>query len=98
MILDLIGTILLYSVISVGLAWPIAARLGCAAPEKFLATLSLSLLAVYLVAWAIYVWSLPILTVWVLPFAAIASLFFGRRGLADTWRDRDVRELIVAQA
>jgi hypothetical protein len=97
MILDLIGSVLLYLVVSAGLAWPVAARLSCSASERLLASSFLSLVAVYLFAWAVYVWDLPLVALYALPVATIVGLALNWRGAAQTCRDREVRNLLSQQ-
>src|SRR5690349_10274030 len=96
-VLDCIGTVLIYFAISVGLAWPVAMRIAAVPTERLLATVSLSLVGVYIVGWAVYVWALPLLALWTLPFISAIVLSMHWRTIAATWRDRDARALIGSQ-
>lgn len=97
MIFDLLGSALLYFVISFGLAWPLAARLALAPVEKLGVSLSLSLFGVFVIAWTVYVFDVPTVVLWVIPALAAAALAIGRRSLADTLQDPDAQRLIIAQ-
>ena len=98
MTLDIIGSLLLFALLSFGPAWPIAARLTGTVGERLLATVALSWLAIFGVAWAVYVCALPLATLWVLPAAALGGLAAGWRPLRDLWRETEGRDLIFAQA
>ena len=97
MIADTFGSVLLYLVVAFGIAWPLAARLAWPGPEKLLASTALSLLGVFLFAWAIYVCALPKVAFWVLPGVAVLGLVWSRHALRAIWRDAEVRELVGAQ-
>jgi hypothetical protein len=97
MIVDAIVSLFLFGVLSTGLAWPAAARLRCSADERILVSVTLSLIGTFLFAWAIYVFSLPLRLLWILPVTAAATLALQRRSLRTAWTDRAARDLIVGQ-
>jgi hypothetical protein len=97
MIADAIGSVLVYTAIAFGFAWPLAARFHYAGPEKVLVSVSLSLTGIFLLAWAIYVFALPRNTLWILPFGTVMAIVAGRSPLRELWRDDVARELIVTQ-
>lgn len=97
MIADTVGSLLLYLVLTFGLAWPVAARLAWPGPEKLLASAALSLLGIFVFAWAVYVFALPRAAMWALPVVSVLGLGLGWRALRELWRESDVRELAVAQ-
>jgi 4-amino-4-deoxy-L-arabinose transferase-like glycosyltransferase len=97
MIVDSLGSVLAYLVLSIGIAWPVAARLICPGPERILTSVTLSLFGVFLFAWAVYICALPLSMFWVLPIVALTMLAGSWRSLVETWRNREVRELLIAQ-
>ncbi|MBL9200861.1 MAG: glycosyltransferase family 39 protein [Opitutaceae bacterium] len=98
MIADTLGSLLLFTLLSFGPGWPIAARLGGTAGERLLGSVVLSWLTNFVVAWAVYAWALPLATLWVLPAAALGGIGAGWRPLRDLWRETEARDLIIAQA
>jgi hypothetical protein len=97
MLLQLPACLLLFFGITLGLAWPLAARLVADPAEKVVTSTALSLLGIFLLAWAVYVWALPPATLWTLPVLAAAGLITGARPLAATLRDVAARSLLGAQ-
>src|SRR5687768_1124848 len=97
MIVDIFTSVLLYSSVSIGLAWPIARRLKLDPAERLTASVVLSLFGVYLIAWIVYVMALPTAVMWVIPAATIGSLAAERRSLALLFDDREARRSIVGQ-
>jgi hypothetical protein len=97
MISDTLGSVLVYTAITFGFAWPFTARFSCTAPEKLLVSAALSLIGVFLLAWAVYVFALPRNTMWILPIGTVLALVAGWRSLRELWRDEIARELIIAQ-
>src|SRR5882672_10553819 len=97
MIVDLLGSLLAFALLSFAPGWPIAARLPCSAPEKLLASAVLSLLAVFGVGWVVYVGALPHAAFWLLALGAALAAAASWRSLREAWRDREVRELAAAQ-
>ncbi len=81
-----------------GLGWPLAARLALEPGEKLLAAVVLSLLAVFVTAWAVYTAALPLAALWLLPAAAALGLTLSVRSVAAALSDSAVRELLAAQA
>ena len=70
MLLELVASLFLFCLVVVGLAWPLAARLALDPAEKLVASVVLSLLAAYLLAFVIYLLGLPVATFWLLPVLA----------------------------
>ena len=97
MLLELTACLLLFFALTFGLAWPLAARLRLDPAEKLVASAVLSLLATYLVAFAIYLLGLPLAAFWLLPVLAAAGLITGRQALIATVRDPGARALLIGQ-
>ena len=97
MLLDLVCRLLILGVVALGLAWPLAARLALAPAERLVASAALSLLGVFLFAWAVYVCALPTVVLWALPLLAGAGLIVSAHAFREMWRDADVRALAIAQ-
>jgi hypothetical protein len=97
MLSDLLRCLLLFSVITIGLAWPVAARLVFTPAERIVAAVALSLLGVFLFSWLVYVRAWPPELLWLLPLASVAGLAWHRGALAAALRDPDARALLVAQ-
>jgi len=76
--LSLLFLPLLFALVSVGVAWPVVARLGLSPSEKLVSSVGLSLLAAFLVEWAIYVFALPAAAIWLLSVMAAG-------GVASRW-------------
>lgn len=97
MLPDLALTLLLFFAVTFGLAWPLAARLALEPAEKLGASAVLSLLAAYLLAFAIYVLRPPAAALWLLPLFAAAGLILGRSAFLALLRDADARALLIGQ-
>src|SRR4051812_11133378 len=97
MLFDFLRSLLIFQVVAFGLAWPCASRLRLTAAERLVATVALSLVSTFLIAWVIYVFAWPAPTLIVLPAAATIGLWLGRRTLLETWRDPTARALWVGQ-
>ena len=97
MLLEFGLTLLLFLALAFGPAWPVAARLALDPAEKLCASVVLSLLAVYLVAFAIYLLGLPVAAFWVLPALGVTGFVAGHRTLFATARDPDARGLLTGQ-
>lgn len=97
MLATTLSSLLVFAVMSVGLGWPFAARLNLPAAEKILAAVIVSLLGGFGVAWGVYVFSWPAFVFWSLPVLALFGLAWGRDALVAAWRDREARDLLVAQ-
>ncbi len=97
MLLELATSLLLFFGLTFGLAWPLASRLNLAPAERLVASAAVSLLAVYLGAFVIYLLGLPIGTCWILPALAAAGLLAGRTAGVALWRDPDARALLLGQ-
>ncbi|HWA86505.1 MAG TPA: hypothetical protein VG710_09805, partial [Opitutus sp.] len=97
MLLEVLRSAFVFLAISTGLACPIVERLGLTPAERVVALPALSLLGVFLFAWAIYVFALPAAVFGLLPLLAAAGLLSGWRTLVGTWRDAAARSLVVSQ-
>src|SRR5215471_3701532 len=95
--LSLLFLPLLFALVSVGVAWPVVARLGLSPSEKLVSSVGLSLLAAFLVEWAIYVFALPAAAIWLLPVMAAGGVAFRWPELRGTWRDDSVRVMAAGQ-
>ena len=97
MLLDLLAGLLIFPVVALGLAWPLAARLTLAPAEKLGASVALSLLGTFLFAWMVYVCALPVAVLRALPLLAAAGLVAGRRSLGAALGDTEARALLATQ-
>ena len=97
MLASTFSSLLVFAVLGTGLGWPWVARRPLPAAEKLLAATGLSLLGVFLAAWGAYVFAWPVFVFWSLPGLALAGLAWGRAALVELWRDREARDLLVAQ-
>lgn len=97
MLLSLIVCALLFFLVTLGLAWPVAARLRLAAGEKLLASAALSLLGVFLLAWTVYVVVAPLAVLWLAPILAGAGLALNRSALREIFREPAAREMALGQ-
>ena len=75
MLLDFVGSLLVFFVIILGLAWPLVTHLDLELAEKLTVSVALSLLSIILFAWIVYIFALPLLWLWVLPLAAVTGGF-----------------------
>ncbi|MDB6092570.1 MAG: hypothetical protein JWM32_132 [Verrucomicrobia bacterium] len=105
MLLPLLLCPFLFTLVIIGLGWPVARRLRLDPAEKLCASVAISLLGIYLVAFAFYVLKAPRLEVggmsakfWILPIAAVIGLVTGRKNFAELCRDADARSLLAGQA
>ncbi len=89
--------LLLFSVVMLGLAWPLVSRFALDPSEKLCASVTLSLLGVYLFAFALYMLRLPLGVFWLLPALAAAGLVVRWRPLAALFGDTDARVLLIGQ-
>jgi hypothetical protein len=87
MFLEIIRCLLVFTLLSIGLAWPLAAKLPLSAVEKLVASLVLSLVALWLFGWTLYTWTLSWSLLWLLPPLAAAGLIWRRRELVALLRD-----------
>jgi hypothetical protein len=97
MFLGTAAALLLCSTIVVGLGWPIAARLRLNPSETLLAAIVLSLLGVFLFAWATYALDLPPTVIWGLPLLTSAGILVSRGSIVTALRDSTVHALLIAQ-
>ena len=97
MLWEFLSSMLIFAGVSFGLAWPVAARMPFDPAEKITVTVALSLLGVFVLAWIIYLWLLPLPIFWTLPVLAAVGLALNRHSLATLWRDASAREIVVAQ-
>ncbi len=97
MLLSFLICLLVFCGIAVGLAWPLVTCLALDPAEKLTAAAVLSLLGVFLLGWLGYVLALPVGLLRILPLAALAGLFAGRRSLSRALRDHDAATLAIGQ-
>jgi hypothetical protein len=97
MLLPLLICLLLFFAVTLGLAWPLVSRFALDPAEKLCASAVLSLLGVYLTAFAIYVLRLPPVCFWLLPVLAGAGLVGQRRSLIVLFGDTDARAMLIGQ-
>jgi 4-amino-4-deoxy-L-arabinose transferase-like glycosyltransferase len=83
--------------VAVGLAWPVTRRISLDPLEQLLATVALSLLGVYLFAFAVFAARLPIALLAGVPALAAFNLVFQRRSLGTAFTNTDVRGAIAGQ-
>src|SRR4051812_31490889 len=83
MLLALALSTLWFFVLTLGLAWPLVARLRVDPAEKLGASAALSVLALYLFAFAVYLLRLPPTTFLALPVLAGAGMLAGRHALME---------------
>ena len=95
--LNFVICLLLFVGLTFGVAWPLASRLMLDPAEKLGASAMLSLLATYVITFAIYVLRLPNAALGVLPLLAAVGFIAGWKQLCLTLRDADARGLFVGQ-
>lgn len=93
----LLSHLLLFFVVSFGLAWPLAARLSLDPAEKLCASVLLSLLATYVIAFAIFLLGCPTVIFWALPLLAAIGLVMDRRTFLAVARDPAASALLRGQ-
>ncbi|MEO7700411.1 MAG: hypothetical protein ABIZ04_14400 [Opitutus sp.] len=98
MILGFFGSAVCYCIMSLGLAWPLVARLSLNVEERIGASAALSVLGIFLLGWAIYVAGLPTSSLWVLPILTAVGLIATWRSWTAIFRDARGRALLAAQA
>ncbi len=97
MFLESVATLVLLSMTTLGLGWPVAARLGLEPVEKIVATVIISLVGLYLLGGASYLAAWPHLTLWLAPLLALAGLLLNFRAFTTVLRDPTARALLLAQ-
>ena len=97
MLPEFIRCLLLFMLLTLGLGWPLAARLPLGPLEKLVASLVCSLIGLWLAGWILYVCVLPWNLLWLLPPLAAAGLFWRRGELVALFRDPAVRAGLAAQ-
>jgi hypothetical protein len=97
MLLPLFASLVIFFGTVFGLAWPVAARLALDPAEKLCASALLSLLFIYLFAFAVYTLDAPVAALWALPLLALAGPLLGRRALIAAILDPDARSLLTGQ-
>lgn len=95
---ELIGSLALFFVLSLGLGWALAARIPLPAAGRLLVACLASLLLLWLAGWTIYLSGLPWAAAWGLPPAALGGLWWRRRELAGLFRDTEARECLLGLA
>lgn len=96
--LELIGSLTLFFLLSLGLGWALAARLPLPPAGHLLVAGLASLLLLWLAGWTIYLSGLPWTAAWCLPPAALAGLWWRRRELAELFRNAEARECLFGVA
>jgi hypothetical protein len=84
--------------VTFGLAWPLASRLKLDPSERLSVAAVLSLVAVYLVAFVVYILRMPVAVFWVLPALGLTGLAAGRHALVAALSDVSARALLIGQA
>ena len=97
MLFEFTRCLLLFTLLTLGLGWPLAGRLPLAPLEKLVASLVCSLIALWLAGWLLYTCSLPWSLLWLLPPLAAAGLFWRRSELVTLLRDHSARAGLLAQ-
>jgi len=97
MLLEFIAILCLLGLTTLGLGWPVAARLGLAPGEKLVATLIFSFVALFLLGGITYLAAWPPLTLTLAPLLALAGLLLNFRAFIAVLRDPTVRALLLAQ-
>jgi len=97
MIADVLGSTLLFVVLSTAMGWPLAARLRCSVSEQLIASTAFSLLFIFLFGWSVYVFDLPVGALRALPALAAVALAFSIRSLRQAWADPEFRNLVITQ-
>lgn len=96
--LELIRSLTLFFLLSLGLGWALAARLPVPPTGRLLVACLASLLLLWLAGWTIYLSGLPWAAAWGLPPAALGGLWWRRRELAELFRDTEARECLLGLA
>ena len=97
MVLSAVGNLDFFFAVLLGLAWPLASRLRLDHAEKIVASVALSVLGIFLIAWTIYVCALPLEWLWVLPATTAGGLWVNRQSLRNALSDPTAGRLVLAQ-
>src|SRR4051812_33232297 len=97
MLRDFLCSLFCFALVTSGLGWPVAAGLALTATEQLLASFTLSLCGVFVMAWGVYVFNLPAESLWALPVLAAGGLLLRWKKLVLTLRDPAARRLIQTQ-
>jgi hypothetical protein len=97
MIVDTLACLLLILGVTFGLSRPIVDRLGLSPAEGLVAGAAFSLIGAWGIAWAVFISGAPLGGYWLIPCAAAAAIFAGRRGLAGLASDPAARDLLAGQ-
>jgi 4-amino-4-deoxy-L-arabinose transferase-like glycosyltransferase len=97
MIVDTLVCLLLILGVAFGLCRPVADRLGLSAAENLVAGTALSLIAAWLVAWAVFTSGAPLSAYWLIPALGAVGLLVGRRSAGRLLSDLAARDLICGQ-
>lgn len=97
MFLSLCLTVPLFAIVASGLAWPLVARCTLDPAEKLGATIALSLVGVFLLAWFGFIIRAPLSLHWLLPVVSFGGLVARKKELEATLRTPDARELLIGQ-
>jgi 4-amino-4-deoxy-L-arabinose transferase-like glycosyltransferase len=97
MIADTLVCLLLVLGVAFGLSRPVVDRFRLEPAESLVAGAALSLVAAWVVAWAVFAGGFPLWGYWLLPALAAAGLAWGWRGVARLAADPAARELAAGQ-
>ncbi len=95
---SLLASPLLFFLIVYGIGWPLASRLRLSPAEKLTAATGLSLIAVFLLGWLVYVFALPPAWFLAAPITSALGLLLGRRAARETLRSAEAREILAGHA
>jgi hypothetical protein len=97
MLLELLACLLLFFLLTFGLAWPLVARWTLDPAEKLAATAVLSWLGAYLFAFVLYLAGWPPAAFWILPGLALAGLVARWTAWRETLLDQTARSVLLGQ-
>lgn len=95
---SLLASPLLFLLIVYGLGWPLASRLRLSPAERLTSSAGLSLIALFLLGWLVYVLVLPPAWFLAAPIASALGLLLGWRTVRETLRSADAREILASHA
>ncbi|MDO8539564.1 MAG: hypothetical protein Q7S40_03925 [Opitutaceae bacterium] len=97
MVVSLLLCLLLFTLVTTGLAWPLVAELKLDAAEKLVTAVAGSLVGTFLIGWVIYTAALPPAVVGIVPVLAAIGLLAKRRSWIALSRDPEVSALCIGQ-
>jgi hypothetical protein len=96
-IFELTASVVVFCGLVLGLGWPLAGRLRMSPADRALAAAALGVLGIFLAGWVVYVASLPLACLWLLPALAAVGLAVSVRSLRIAGQDRDLQHLAIGQ-